>query len=355
MPPEPTDPELVQQMQNGLSHLGANLIPLLRYQSAGGSRQDLEAAASWMKSNGVDCREDSLVIAPGAHAAIFSILSATRRSTNAVLCESVTYPGIRAICAQLDIKVVGIEEDCDGILPHRLEAAINEHDGAVLYLNPTLRNPTTHTMPTGRRKEIAKVLHRSRTFLIEDDAYRFVCEDAPPSISSFVQDLGWHICGISKAFGAGLRVAYVQAPTPELGRMFLKAMSAANVMTSPLTLALLSAWIEDGTAQKLQEFVRRKTIERQAAAGNILKRFKFESAPNAFNIWLSLPEGLGRAEVMARQAGKMIGIMPSDVFTPNGDGGEKLRVCLGGPISDEALLNELGSLRDSLTYSDWAG
>jgi DNA-binding transcriptional MocR family regulator len=236
-----------------------------------------------------------------------------------------------------------------------LERAITEHWPAALYLNPTLQNPTTTTMSETRRREIAEVLTQHDIQLIEDDAYRFVAADAPPPIASRLPDLAWHVAGISKCFGAGLRLAYTTGPQrAEMGR-FSQALRSINVMASPLSLALLGHWIEDGTAAQIQAFVRRAAAQRQELAREILCGCFVTSAPEAFNLWVELPRGTSRAEVMGRMANRQIGIMPSDAFTVVGQPSEALRVCLGGPISLEQLREDLIALRDAILRKDWLG
>lgn len=356
MPPEPEAPELIDRMRQGFAHVSANIVSLLRYQNATGSTKDREIAESWMQSNDIACAAGAeLAITPGAHAALHATLAVLRRPGTVVLCERVTYPGIRALTARMNIPLVGLDEDEHGIVPEALKTALRAHPEAILYLNPTLRNPTTQTIPHARRIEIADVLRRVGARLIEDDAYCFVATDAPAPISSLVPGLGWHIAGISKIFGAGLRLAYVQVPDQSLLNAFVQAVRTTHVMTSPLSLALLSRWMEDGTAAEVQAFVRSAARDRHHLAREVLTGISFCGHPDAFNIWLTVPEGQSRAEVLARWTDRQIGVIPSDVFTPSHPAEERLRVCLGGPIGLPDLRRELGKLREALIQNDWAG
>ncbi|MBY6057313.1 PLP-dependent aminotransferase family protein [Leisingera daeponensis] len=355
MPPEPDDPVLLARMQKGLEHVSANLLPLLRYQSVTGSPQDRAIAAEWMQAGGLPCAPERLAVTPGAHASLYAVLTVLAEPGATVLCEEVTYPGLRSIAARLGLRLTGIAGDKDGILPEELDKAITCQWPAALYLNPTLQNPTTRTMPAARRREIAEVLQRHAVPLVEDDAYCFVAEDAPAPVSSLIPDLGWHIAGLSKCFGAGLRLAYTTVPQRSQMGQFSQALRSMHVMVSPLNLALLGRWIEDGTAAELQAFVRKAAAARQALAAEVLQECFTESDPLAFNLWLSLPRGTSRAEVMGRMAGRQIGIMPSDAFTVTGLPEEAVRVCLGGPISLEELRGDLIALHDAVTRKDWLG
>jgi DNA-binding transcriptional MocR family regulator len=355
MPPEPEDPELVARMQAGFDYVSRNLLSLLRYQSVSGNERDRQIASNWMHANGFAVDLERLVIAPGSHASIHSILTLLARPGDTVLCEAVTYPGIRAITRSLHLGLAGVAMDAQGILPDALERAIAEHAPAALYLNPTLQNPTTLTMPRARREEVAKVLRRAGVPLIEDDAYGFVAPAAPAPISDALPGLGWHVLGVSKCFGAGLRLALTRVPEgPWIGPL-TQALRSTNVMASPLTLALFCRWIEDGTAPAVQRFIRTAAAARQHAAARILRGFGYASAETAFNIWLSLPEGTSRAALMGRMPNCTIGLMPSDAFTVAGPPAEALRVCLGGAITQAQLEADLQALRDAVQRADWLG
>lgn len=355
MPPEIEDPPLLERMRRGFDHVASNIVPLLRYQSATGSAKDREISLDWMQTMGRRISANTFTIAPGAHAAIHAALMAHKKPDTVILCEPVTYPGIRAIASHLSLNLLALEEDDHGITPSSLKRAAHEHPGAVLYLNPTLRNPTTHTIPNDRRVDIADVLRELSMPLIEDDAYGLVAMDAPPPISELIPDLAWHILGLSKAFGAGLRLAYATAPNREQLSAFVKTIRTLDVMTSPTNLALLSSWIEEGTADNILAEVRRLSRRRQQMADRILDGFDYASKRDAFNIWLKASDGLSRAEILTRVAGGPLAVMPSDVFTVAGVAEERLRVCLGGPLSESKLEEGLLGLRSVLRQHDWTG
>jgi DNA-binding transcriptional MocR family regulator len=355
MPPEPDDPELIAAMREGLATVGANLIPLLRYQSAIGAEQDRAAALSWLALRGMRPDLDRVAITPGAHATMTAIFCAMTEPGDALLCEAVTYPGLRSIAAKLRLGLVGLPTDPAGILPDALEDAVRTHRPKALYLNPTLQNPTTLTIPAQRRSEIAEVLLRHRLTLIEDDAYGFVPESPPAPLATLAPDLTWHIGGLAKCIGAGLRVAYAVAPDSRAAYLLAQTLRTTAVMPSPLSAALVTRWIEDGTGDRIRRFIRAETVTRQAMAAEALRSFQFESDANAFNIWLRLPEGASRADVMGRMAGCNIGIMPSDAFTVLGQASEHVRVCLGGPISRERLREGLMFMATTLSGQAWLG
>ncbi|WP_116134706.1 PLP-dependent aminotransferase family protein [Tropicimonas sp. IMCC34043] len=355
MPPEPTDPELVGRMKEGLGYVSANLVDLLRYQSPTGTERDRTAASIWLSLRGMVPALERVSVTPGAHATMAAVLSIIARPGDTVLCERITYPGIRNLAARFGVQLVGLEMDEKGVTPEALRDAIGRHAPKALYLNPTLQNPTTLTIPEDRRLELAAVLRAERLTLIEDDAYGFIPMRAPAPIALSAPDLTWHIGGLAKCIGAGLRLAYTVAPSARCAFRLVQAIRALSVMPSPLSMALTTQWIEDGTADGIRRFIRAETAARQAIAREALDGIQFAAAENAFNIWLTLPEGIGRADVIARMAGRQLGLMPSDAFTVEGAPGEKLRVCLGGSVSRETLRENLYFLGNALSPNTFMG
>lgn len=349
MPPEPSDPELLTRMREGLQAVSANLVPLLRYQSTTGGEQDKAAASSWLSMRGMVPRLDRVSITPGAHATMTAIFSTIARAGDVILCEAVTYPGLRAIAGRLGLTLVGLPSDLNGIMPDALEAAIRQRVPKALYLNPTLHNPTTLTIPQARRMEITEILTRHHLPLIEDDAYGFIPASAPAPFATLAPQLTWHIGGLAKCIGAGLRLAYAVAPDARAALSLAQALRAIAVMPSPLSMALATRWIEDGTADSIRRFVRAETAARQAIVSEVLSGHEFKTDPNAFNIWLKLPKGTSRAELMGHMAGRRIGLMPSDAFTVEGTPDEHLRVCIGGAIDRDALRSGLLFLASMLS------
>jgi len=344
LPPEPDDAKLLAMMEGGVQTVTANLLDLLRYQSSTGGEIDKEAASTWLSLRGLVPSLDRIAVTPGAHPTILAILMSLTKPGDVVLSEDVTYPGIRSICARLNLRLVGIPGDAEGIDPAALEAAISEYRPRVLYLNPTLNNPTTRTISLARRQSIADVIIAHGLPLIEDDAYGFIPPNPPAPLASFAPDLVWHIGGLAKCIGAGLRLAYTVAPDSHAARELAHQIKIISVMPSPLMMALATRWIIDGTADSIRRFVREETFARQAIASQALAGFNFESAPNAFNIWLHLPEGISRAEIIGRMTGTGVGIMPSDAFTVSGDPTEAIRICLGGQVQQSQLRDAIGLL-----------
>ncbi len=349
LPPEPTDPELLDRMREGCAEVARDLVFLLRYQGFGGTRADKDAASSWLGRRALVPKQERIFVVPGAHPAIMGILSLLAKPGETVLCEAITYPGVRLIAAQLGLDLVGLPMDVDGIDPDALAHACETRTPKAIYLNPTLQNPTTLTIPESRRAAIVAVARRYNLPIVEDDAYGFIPSHGVHPLAAMAPDITWHIAGLAKCIGAGLRAAYVVVPDAKSGWPFAAALRAANVMASPLTVALATRWIEDGTADMILRFIRAETAARQKMVASILPPGSYRADPLSFNLWVPLPPPWTRSAFVGHMRSTRIGVVASDAFVAAGEPTEAVRVCLGGPASRDRIRGAIEFMAHALT------
>jgi DNA-binding transcriptional MocR family regulator len=119
-------------------------------------------------------------------------------------------------------------------------------------------------------------------------------------------------------------------------------------MPSPVTVALATRWISDGTGDALLAAVRRESAERQALAASILRGAAYRTDPAGFHLWLSLPAPWTRSAFAGHMRASGIGIVPSDAFTVAGTPPEAVRVCLGGPADRQQVRGALEFMAHAL-------
>jgi len=355
LPPEPDDAELLDRMQDGLEAVGRDLISLLRYQGFGGVQADKDAASNWLSRRALVPPQDRLFIAPGAHPALLGVFGLLTRPGDVILSEDLTYPGTRSIAAQLGLKLVGLPMDDEGIEAGAFKTACERLNPKALYVNPTLLNPTTHTISGPRRIAIAETARHFGIPIIEDDPYGFLPVGGPPPFAAVASELTWHVAGLAKCLGAGLRIAYVVTPDVRSGWLFASSVRTATVMASPVTVALATRWIGDGTADALLAAVRRESIERQRLATAILPRLvpgaDIRTDPIGFHLWVSLPKPWTRSAFIGHMRSTGIGVVASDAFATEGPPPEAVRVCLGGPADRMAVRSALEFMAHALAES----
>ena len=205
------------------------------------------------------------------------------------------------------------------------------------------------TISEPRRHAIIAVARRFGVVIIEDDPYGFLPIDGPAPFAALAPDITWHVAGLAKCLGAGLRVAYVVAPDIRSGWLFASAVRTATVMASPVTIALATRWIADGTADALLACVRKKFMERQKLVTTILPPGCYRADPVGFHLWLSLPELWTRSAFVGHIRSTGVSVVASDAFATEGiKPPEAVRVCLGGPGDRAAVRGALEFMAHAL-------
>jgi DNA-binding transcriptional MocR family regulator len=352
LPPEPEDPALIERMQRGLVEIGREIVDLMRYQEFGGAIEDREAGVAWLAKRGLAVGADRLLVCPGAHSALLAVLSNLASAGDTVCCELLTYPGIRAWASQLGLNLVGLAMDGEGIEADAFEAACRAHAPKALYCNPTLLNPTTATISARRRRALAEIARRNGVAIVEDDAYGLLPVDPPPAFAELAPDITFHVTGLAKTLGAGLRLAYLVLPDARKAWPLRTSLRAATVMASPLSAALATRWITDGTGDALLQAIRRESAARQRLAAGILPAGIYATTPEAFHLWLTLPAPWSRSSFAAQMRSSGLGVVVSDAFyAAPGAPPEAARICLGGALNRAELSHALEFLAHVLSES----
>lgn len=351
LPPEPTDTTLLARMKSGFAALSADLVSLMRYQDLEASEQDKQAGEKWLKDMQLQVSPERIAFAPGAQAALMAILQDLTSPGDLIACEAITYPGIRSLCAQLGLGLIGLQTDGDGIIPDALRSKCQTETLRALYINPTLNNPTTRTIPEARRKELVNIAREFGIPILEDDPYSPLLQIPPKPFTELAPEQTWYIGSLSKSLGAGLRLAYVAAPDKSRAWSLQRALRTASVMPSPMTVALASLWIENGTAKAILDHVRDESAARQSLAGKMLGDFNIATDEAAFHLWLNLPAAWTRSAFVSQIRHLPIGIVESDPFTVSGTPAEAVRICLGGPVDRARLSHALEEIAQTLRSS----
>lgn len=274
----------------------------LRYSDPRGLPEHRKAGAEWAGRYGMDAGAEDVIVCAGAQHALTCSLSGLLQAGDRVATDALTYPGFKTLAAMLGIRLVPIEMDEHGIVPSSLDAACRRDEIKAVYLMPGVHNPTTVSIPEGRRRELAKLAEWHDLIIIEDDAYDLTDPGRITPIGAHARHRSIYIAGMSKSLAAGLRVSFVVAP-----KQFIKPIAQAVLntiwMAPPLNAELSSMWISDGTAD---DVVKRKSVaaaRRYMLACDALEGFRFRGKRSGFYLWLDLPEGwTGTALENAAQA-----------------------------------------------------
>jgi DNA-binding transcriptional MocR family regulator len=348
-PPPPDGVDFDDLLKQGLSQvlMGTDNALLMAYHLGGGSDADREAGARWLAPMFGQPDARQVMVCPGAQAAIAASILALTEPGDVILAEPATYPGLRAAATRLGRRLVAVEADGHGMLPGKLEQACRRHKPALVYLNPTLQNPTAVTMAERRRKELAGVAQRCDIRIVEDDPYWLLADAPPPPIATFAPERVVYISTLSKCLTPGLRVAFVLLRDPLERERFLAALRSFALMVAPLTAALATQWIGDGSAERLMAGVRREARLRQRMAHAVLAG-RDKGLGDGLHVWLELPAYWNAAQLARAAETEGIAVTPAEAFATGDASANAIRISLGSIRDRGHLQAALARLSDLL-------
>jgi DNA-binding transcriptional MocR family regulator len=278
---------------------------------------------------------------------LFDLLIALTSPGDVVLTEALTYPGIKAAAACRGARLVGVPMDEHGILPDALDAACRKHSPKAVYLIPTIHNPTTATMPRSRREHVAEILRARNVLLLEDDAYGMLEPKAVP-LAALIPERTYFAATFSKCIAPGLRVSFLLTPDQDAASLLANALRATVHMPAFLMVALVTRWLQDGSADAIIAAIRDEATARQKLASQVLARHAFSRHPNGLHIWVTLPPSWNRTEFASYVQRQGLGVVTAEAFSVEDAPPHAIRVSLGAASSRAELVRGLEILAGAL-------
>jgi len=273
------------------------------------------------------------------------VFAALTRPGDWIAAEHLTYPGIKAIASQLELRVAGLAMEREGLLPEALDRLCTREKIRILYTIPTLQNPTGALMSEDRRETIADIARRRNIVIVEDDIYAFLVESPPPPMAAFAPERSYLVTGLSKGVFPGLRLGF--AVTPPGGRDAVAGMVRMSLITvSPLAAAIGTSWLENRTADRIAEW-KRMEIEWRWQMASRFFGLDTHDAHFAAHLWLPLTQD--PEQFVSRVRAKGVVLAAANVFSVSAESvPSAVRICLGVPATRARLQQALEVIAEVL-------
>lgn len=318
---------------------------LLRYLPPQGATRHRMAGVQWLRRLDVEARVEDVLLCAGAQHALFVIFSHLARHTRTVYVEELTYPGVHGLAEALDLTLVPVGTNAEGMDVGDLARAVRRHGPGVVYCMPTIHNPTGAVMSEAQRRQLAAIAQREDLFIVEDAASRMLDASPPPPVIAFAPERTFFVASVSKILLPGLRVAFVVGPKAHMAALS-RLVWASQWMVGALGAELVSMWLEDGVVDRTAMSKRRAAKRRQAIASRALTGCgKIVAHPSALHVWLTLANSWNAERFAHTAAKRRIVVTPSSAFwsrpTPPP---RAIRISLGGVDHTRALREGLEAI-----------
>ena len=349
MPPAPQGLNLPALIRSGIEGLlkRSSADALLSYHPGPGSPAERASGSLWLGKRAPRLPTDRLLVGAGAQSLLAAVMLAMTDDAEIVLTDRLTYPGFIALAAASNRRLAGVAADEHGMRPDDLEKVAREHGARLVYLNPTLHNPTTLTMPETRRIDLIEIARRMRLVFVEDDPYSPLLSSSPPSFLALAPDITIHVATLAKCISPFLRTGFCALPDVRTAEIVARHLRGLTLMAPPLMTGLACEWIRDGTADEIVGEVRRESDARQSLAADILPFAT--GVGSGFHIWMPLTLPHRTAAVLDRAQGRGLAVSGAGEFEVGGEAPEGIRIALGAVPDRRKLSEALHNLAAILT------
>jgi DNA-binding transcriptional MocR family regulator len=308
------------------------------YTADAGLPRHRAAGAHWLRHQAFEPNAEQIVCVNGGQHGLLCALMALLKAGDTVVTEHLTYPGLISVARMLGIKLIGVAMDDEGLMPDALEDVCRSHRVSALYCTPTIQNPTAAVMSVPRREAIAEVCRQHNLLIFEDEAHAVLAQQRPLPLSHFAPERSVLIGSLSKAVSAGLRVGYLHAPLPLIGRLSA-AVRGTCWMASPLTLEVATQWIENGVAEQLSAQQIVEISRRKSLVAGLLDGLVYKTHSHSPHFWIEVPEPWRASQIAAELKEKNYLVATAEAFAVgHGAVPQFIRASVCNSAGDDRLL-----------------
>ena len=276
-----------------------------------------------LSSQGVPTHPGDVLITSGSQQALSLVAHLLLRPGDVVLVESPTYSGAIDLFRSMEVRLMGIPMDDQGMQVDRLEEAMSTASPRLLYTIPTFHNPTGVCLNGARRRQLLAVADRYNVPILEDD---FVSDlryegRSQPALRSL--DPGGRVIYVStfsKMLMPGLRVGFLTASGP-VYESLLAYKRATDLASSSLLQRALEAYITVGRYQShLRKACHAYRRRRDAMLASLTRHLPAGASwgvpAGGLFLWLRLPEGMSSNELFPVAVKEGLIFTPGSIFFP---------------------------------------
>ena len=320
-----------------------------------------KALLELLRSEGLQAREENLLITDGCQQSLDLICKAFLRPGDAVVLENPTYPGVIALLAAARARCLGVPvrtENGPGATPgldlDALEQTLAANRVKLMFLMPDFHNPTGLSLTLAARRRLLEIASKHQVPIVEDHIYARLLARGERVASLKELDranLVVQIDSFSKVAFPGLRVGWVVAPANVIDRLRVVKQST-DLHTDQLSQAAMAEFTRRGLLVRHVARVRKLCASRLAAVEEALVRHmpsetRWTHPHGGMSIWVELPPGFDANELLVRARERGVVFAPGRYFYVQSPQPNTLRLGFSG-VGERQIARGVATLGDIL-------
>lgn len=315
------------------------------------------AIAAHLTASGLATTPDQVLVTTGAQQAIALVTQLVVGPRDTVVVEELTYPGAIDAALGQQARLATARVGPHGVELADLRRVVEAHEPRLIYLVPSVHNPTGTTLPAPARARLGELLTAWSAVVVDDRTLADTQLEGvpPPPLAAYVEDPAAArrvvtVGSISKSMWGGLRVGWIRAQ-PDLIHRLARLRSAVD-LGSPVHPQVIATRLLDRAGTILparRERLRARLDAAEEALRDTFPDWTWRRPDGGLCLWVDL--GDVDAETFCAAAGRHgVGLVPGSAFGAGGGPSTRVRVPIGHPtpVVREAV-DRLRSAWDEVT------
>ena len=299
----------------------------LTYGVIPGDERFLESLAGYLGA-GYDATvsPESLVVTAGNSQALDFVSTVFSKSGDTVFVEEPSYYLAFQIFRDHGLNVVGVPIDDNGMRIDALEALVNEHNPALVYIIPSYHNPGGHCMSTERRVRLIELSQRHDFLIVADEVYQLLHyhDEPPPALGTMIEsDTVLSLGSFSKILAPGMRLGWIQTGPGLRKRLldngFINSGGSINHYSSHIVRHAIDLGLQRAHVIELKRTYRNRV---EAMQDSLLSQFgdlaTWQRPDGGYFFWLRFDDQVDTARFRDRARELQTGFQPGSVSSSDG-------------------------------------
>lgn len=243
---------------------------LMGYGRSKGEEELRSEIAHYIRSRGVDCHREQIVIGPGVQSLLNTLCSLLKLEHGSIAFEEPGFTNGRRVWADWGFTIVPVRMRQDGIdIDELVRSGVK-----LVYLTPSHQFPTGSIMPVGKRTRLLAWAQQTHAVIIEDDydsEFRYFGRPIPALKGLDNEGNVVYLGSFSKVIPPSIRMSYMVLPD-RLLELYEQNSPLYNQAVSTIEQLALAQYMADGHLERQIRRLRKLYHEKKLLFMDTIRR-----------------------------------------------------------------------------------
>jgi 2-aminoadipate transaminase len=318
----------------------------LNYGALPGDERFLSSLAAFLSDGyGHPADANELFVTAGNSQAIDLVSNVFANAGDTVFVEEPSYFLAFQIFRDHDLNVVGIPVDEDGMSIEHLTKALEQHNPAFVYTNPSFNNPGGQSMSLERRQALVALSEQHDFLIVADEVYQLLYFYDPPPLAFGAMTDCTNVISLgsfSKILAPGMRLGWIQTSKKLRDRLLANGFVNSGGSINHFASHIVRQALDTGLLQSHVEQLRATYRGRSEAMNEALHRYfdglaSWRKADGGYFYWLKFADELDVGPLRVRASKLETGFQAGNVFSSRGECSNCVRLCFAHYDEDDII------------------